>query len=88
MISTILRSISPVPIWWMPLLRPIRLWLRVCCHCPLKGDASYLSLKGADGLVEIESIAWTYETPPDFAADLKGRVAFYTDKVTLEESPL
>ena len=48
-------------------------------HCPLKGDARYFALDGGD------PIAWTYNTPFDFADELKGRVAFYRDKVTIEE---
>lgn len=48
-------------------------------HCPLKGDASYLAIAGE------EPIAWTYDRAFDFAAELKDHVAFYADRVTLEE---
>ena len=51
-------------------------------HCPLKGDASYFSALG------IESIAWSYETPLDFSLPIKGLIAFYGDKVIVEEHPL
>ena len=47
-------------------------------HCPLKGDASYLSLDG-------EEVAWTYDRPLESSAMLKGLVAFYADKVVVEE---
>jgi uncharacterized protein (DUF427 family) len=47
-------------------------------HCPLKGDASYFTLSG-------EEIAWTYDHPLDRSAELKGHIAFYPDKVTIEE---
>lgn len=57
-------------------------------HCPLKGDAGYLSLTDADGAVVEADIAWFYENPLDFAADINGLVSFYTSKVTIEESPL
>lgn len=57
-------------------------------HCPLKGDAGYFDLIDANGTVVQENIAWCYQSPFDFAQDLAGRVAFYTDKVTVEESPL
>ena len=57
-------------------------------HCPLKGDATYFDLTGDDGAVVEEKIAWSYPTPLDFAADLSGLIAFYGDKVTVEESPL
>lgn len=47
-------------------------------HCPLKGDASYYTLDG-------EEIAWCYDAPFDFAVDLTGRVAFWAEKVRIEE---
>ncbi|MDJ0630017.1 MAG: DUF427 domain-containing protein [Rhodobacter sp.] len=50
-------------------------------HCPLKGDAVYFDLDSE------ESIAWSYPDPHGFASGLAGRVAFYTDRVTIEESP-
>lgn len=50
-------------------------------HCPLKGDASYY---GVDG----EEVAWSYETPFDFARGLKQRRAFWATKVAIEETPL
>ncbi|MEM1038564.1 MAG: DUF427 domain-containing protein [Pseudomonadota bacterium] len=49
-------------------------------HCPLKGDATYFSLDGSD-----DAIAWAYSAPVEFAAVLQGYVAFYPDKVTVEE---
>lgn len=47
-------------------------------HCPLKGDASYFTLDG-------QEIAWTYDRPLEGSALIKDYVAFYPDKVTLEE---
>ena len=47
-------------------------------HCPLKGDCSYFALDGLE-------IAWTYDRPLDIADALYGHVAFYPDKVTIEE---
>ncbi|MBO6725268.1 MAG: DUF427 domain-containing protein [Rhizobiaceae bacterium] len=47
-------------------------------HCPLKGDASYFTLDG-------EEIAWTYDRPLEGSGMLKDHVAFYPNKVTLEE---
>ena len=47
-------------------------------HCPLKGDASYLSHAGG-------VIGWTYDRPLPDASMLKERVAFYPDRVTFEE---
>ena len=57
-------------------------------HCPLKGDAVYFDLAGPDGSVAEAKIAWSYPTPFGFADMIAGRVAFYSDKVTVEESPL
>ena len=48
-------------------------------HCPFKGDASYFSLK--DGP---ENAVWSYETPYDEMTAIKGYLAFYPDKVTIE----
>lgn len=50
--------------------------------CPLKGQAVYFSLLTAD------DIAWNYPDPYTFASALCGFVAFYSDKVTIEEMPL
>lgn len=47
-------------------------------HCPLKGDASYFALGG-------EEIAWSYETPFEFAEALAGRRGFWASKVRIEE---
>jgi uncharacterized protein (DUF427 family) len=52
-------------------------------HCPYKGDASYFSIR-ADGKV-IENSIWTYETPFPAMAEITGHLAFYPDKVKIEE---
>ena len=44
-------------------------------YCPFKGDASYWSFEGA------ENIAWGYETPYDEMIEIKGYVAFYSDRL-------
>ena len=56
-------------------------------HCPLKGDAAYFGLVDGDGNAIQAEIAWSYPEPFGFAAELAGRVAFYADHVTIEESP-
>jgi uncharacterized protein (DUF427 family) len=48
-------------------------------RCPFKGEASYFSVKGK-GRVR-EDAVWTYEQPYDEVASIKGRLAFYADKV-------
>jgi uncharacterized protein (DUF427 family) len=52
-------------------------------HCPYKGDASYFSIK-ADGK-SLENSIWTYETPFPAMAEIAGHLAFYPDKVRIEE---
>jgi len=52
-------------------------------HCPYKGDASYFSIK-ADGKT-LDNAIWTYETPFPAMTEIAGRLAFYPDKVKIEE---
>jgi uncharacterized protein (DUF427 family) len=52
-------------------------------HCPYKGDASYFSVV-ANGKT-IENAIWTYETPFPAMAEISGHLAFYPDRVTIEE---
>ncbi|AWM02186.1 DUF427 domain-containing protein [Bradyrhizobium amphicarpaeae] len=52
-------------------------------HCPYKGDASYYSVK-ADGKV-LDNAIWTYETPFPAMTEISGHLAFYPDKVKIEE---
>jgi uncharacterized protein (DUF427 family) len=52
-------------------------------HCPYKGDASYYSVSA--GGKAMENAIWTYETPFPAMAEITGHLAFYPDKVTIEE---
>ena len=52
-------------------------------HCPYKGDASYYSVK-ADGKT-LDNAIWTYETPFPAMTEILGHLAFYPDKVKIEE---
>jgi uncharacterized protein (DUF427 family) len=52
-------------------------------HCPYKGDANYFSIV-ADGKT-VENAIWTYETPFPAMAEISGHLAFYPDRVTIEE---
>lgn len=54
-------------------------------RCPYKGDANYFSV-AADGRT-LENAVWTYENPFPAMADIAGHLAFYPDKVTIEELP-
>ena len=55
-------------------------------HCPYKGDANYFSIKAGDQT--IENSIWTYEKPFPAMAEIAGHLAFYPDKVTIEELPI
>lgn len=51
--------------------------------CPHKGDANHYSIIAKSG--EIKDAAWSYENPKEAVAEIKGHLAFYTDKVAVEE---
>jgi uncharacterized protein (DUF427 family) len=48
-------------------------------HCPFKGEASYYNVAGH------ENIAWYYPEPIEGMERIKGRVAFYNDRVEIWE---
>jgi uncharacterized protein (DUF427 family) len=52
-------------------------------HCPYKGDANYFDIVAGDKT--IENAIWTYETPFPAMAEISGHLAFYPDKVRIEE---
>ncbi|MCK1272036.1 uncharacterized protein (DUF427 family) [Bradyrhizobium sp. GM2.2] len=52
-------------------------------HCPYKGDASYYSVK-ADGKT-LDNAIWTYEAPFPAMTEISSHLAFYPDKVKIEE---
>ena len=52
-------------------------------HCPYKGDANYFSFV-ADGKTIADAI-WTYENPFPAMTEISGHLAFYPDKVKIEE---
>ena len=52
-------------------------------HCPYKGDANYFSINA--GGKTLANAIWTYETPFSAVAQIAGHLAFYPDKVTIEE---
>jgi uncharacterized protein (DUF427 family) len=53
-------------------------------HCPFKGDASYFRYAADDAHEASEEVAWSYETPFDQMATIRGHLAFYADRVTVE----
>ena len=48
-------------------------------YCPYKGDASYYSIPAGGG--RSLNAVWTYETPFEAMAQIKGYVALYPDRV-------
>jgi uncharacterized protein (DUF427 family) len=48
-------------------------------YCPYKGNATYFSVVTSAG--EATDAVWEYQEPYDAVADVKGHVAFYTDRV-------
>lgn len=50
-------------------------------HCPYKGDAAYYTIL-MDGQFG-ENAVWTYEEPFPAMEQIRGRLAFYPDKVEL-----
>ena len=55
-------------------------------HCPLKGDAHYYKFARAQGA--LADLAWSYEETFDFSQEIAGLIAFYSNKVIVEEHPL
>lgn len=55
-------------------------------HCPHKGDASYWTVQA--GGERAENAAWSYEDPFDDVAAIAGYLAFYPDKVDVEDGAL
>ena len=54
-------------------------------HCPYKGDASYFTIH-ADGAA-LDNAVWSYEAPYDAVKEIAGHLAFYPDRVKIEELP-
>lgn len=50
---------------------------------PHKGQASYFSIVAMNGT--IHNAAWSYDHPNDSVAPIKGYLAFFTDKVAVEQ---
>ncbi len=54
-------------------------------HCPIKGDASYWTFKGADEA--ISRAAWSYDKPLDYSSAIAGHLGFDQRFATIEISP-
>jgi uncharacterized protein (DUF427 family) len=53
-------------------------------HCPFKGDAGYYSLRSGDQIDE--NAVWVYEEPFDQVMAIRDHIAFYPDRVTIEQA--
>jgi uncharacterized protein (DUF427 family) len=47
--------------------------------CPFKGEATYFTLEL--GSMVLRDVVWRYENPYDEHRDLRGRVAFYEERI-------
>ncbi|MBY6200814.1 DUF427 domain-containing protein [Maritalea mobilis] len=52
-------------------------------RCPFKGQATYYTVSTAAG--DIPDAAWSYEDPIERVAGIRDHIAFYSDKVTVEQ---
>jgi uncharacterized protein (DUF427 family) len=53
-------------------------------YCPYKGEASYYSVRTGDSVVE--DAIWFYDEPYDAVSEIAGHVAFYPDRVQIDDS--
>jgi len=51
--------------------------------CPFKGGASYFTIVAKSG--PIPNAGWSYEHPNESVAAIKGHIAFYHEKVAVEQ---
>ncbi|MFO8125289.1 DUF427 domain-containing protein [Yoonia sp.] len=52
-------------------------------QCPYKGEASYFTIEAKSG--PIANAAWSYENPAEAVAAIKDHLAFYSEKVAVEQ---
>lgn len=52
-------------------------------NCPHKGNATYYAIEAKSGT--IADAAWSYESPKDGVTAIKDHLAFYHEKVAVEE---
>ena len=84
--AVVVKETSLEPVYYLP-IEDIKADVFVrsdyTSFCPFKGDASYYSLHGSDR--QSGNAVWTYHNPYAEVAGLKDYVAFYKDKVTIQE---
>src|SRR5207344_859998 len=84
--ALVLREANYPPVQYIPREDTDMLLLHRSDHttyCPYKGEASYFSIPslGEPG----KNAVWTYEAPYDAVIAIKDRLAFYPDRVRVEE---
>lgn len=52
-------------------------------RCPYKGAASYFTIEAKSG--PLTNAGWSYEDPLEAVADIKDHIAFYHEKVAVEQ---
>jgi uncharacterized protein (DUF427 family) len=83
-----LREASYQPVHYIPLEDVQTSLLERSEHtsyCPFKGDAGYYSIPAA-GEPGVNAV-WEYRDPYPAVAQIRGRVAFYRDRVEISERP-
>ena len=83
-----MREAAYPPVLYIPLADVDRQVLRPSDHhtyCPYKGEASYYDIVADGG--DLEAAVWYYDDPYPAVVDIRGHVAFYTDRVTLTATP-
>ncbi|GGP20173.1 DUF427 domain-containing protein [Silvimonas iriomotensis] len=82
-----LREASYPPVYYIPREDVDMGLLARSSHetwCPYKGECHYYNI-AADAERGLNAV-WTYETPHDAVADIKGYLAFYPDRVNIQVS--
>jgi uncharacterized protein (DUF427 family) len=84
--ALVLREANYPPVQYIPREDADMMLLHRSDHttyCPYKGEANYFNIPslGEAG----KNAVWTYETPYESVSAIKDRLAFYPDRVTVEE---
>ena len=82
--TLVLREANYPPVRYIPLADVDRSQLaasELTTYCPYKDDASYYSI--APGAERGTDAVWFYDDPYPAVAEIKGHVAFYSDRVEL-----
>jgi uncharacterized protein (DUF427 family) len=86
-----MREASYPPVLYIPIDDVDQHQLRRSEHhtwCPYKGEASYYDIVGGEGDgADLAAAVWYYDDPFPAVADIKGHVAFYTDRLMVSATP-